>query len=140
MSRWSVACFLLLTPFAIAQDSTGKPVLELWDAAYLDGSRAGYVHTITREVEQDNLKVLKTTVELRLKLKRNAEVIQIGMDTGSTETRDGRVIGVFMRQLLGQKQAVSITGEVVGDQLRLTLNGAKPLPPAPWGIRFARFL
>jgi transglutaminase-like putative cysteine protease len=54
------------------------------------------------------------------------------MDTGTLETPDGKVTGVFMRQYLGQKQSLQIDGVVDGDEITLTLNGNTPLRPAPW--------
>jgi len=54
------------------------------------------------------------------------------MDTGNTETANGKVLGVFMRQYLGQNKQLEITGLVSGKQLRLTLDKVKELEPAPW--------
>ena len=55
------------------------------------------------------------------------------MDTGTIETPDGKVVGVFMKQVLGtQQQKIQIEGTVVGKQLKLTLDGNNPLKPAPW--------
>ena len=42
-----------------------KVLLDVWDAAYLPGGKAGYVHTFTHEIEEDGQKLLRTTVELR---------------------------------------------------------------------------
>jgi len=131
-----VVLYLTLTSQGYAQPTPGKSgpgrtVLEQWDAAYLQGGKAGYVHTFTQEVEQAGQKLLRTTVELRLNVKRNADTVQLGMDTGTVETQSGKVTGVFMRQFLGKNKTLDLTGTVDGDQLKLALDKV-PLKPAPW--------
>ncbi len=123
---------VLGTSSAIAGGASGDVVLENWDAAYLNDGKAGYVRTITRELDFDGMKVLHTTVEMRLTVKRFTQTLQMAMDTGSTESREGTVLGVFMRQFLGKEQKLLIEGTVVGKQLRLVKDGKVPLLPAPW--------
>ena len=72
----------------------------MWDVAYLGDGKAGYVHTIAKEIDKDGQKLIHTTVELRLTVKRFTETIQLAMDTGTIETPEGKVTGVFMRQFL----------------------------------------
>jgi hypothetical protein len=111
----------------------GKLVLDLWDAAYLQGAKAGHVHTTVRELERDDgRKVLRTTVELHLTVKRFNDVVQLRMENGTEETAAGKVVGVFMRQYLGKQKKLSITGTVAGKQLHLVLDGTQALKPAPW--------
>lgn len=110
-------------------------VLDLWDVAYLQGVRSGYVRTVVRELEQDGQKYLHTVKQLTLAVKRFNQVIELRMDTGTIETPTGKVVGVFMRQYAGSKQTLSITGKVVGKQLHLVQDGNKPLKPAPWDDR-----
>jgi transglutaminase-like putative cysteine protease len=112
--------------------ATGKIVLDLWDVAYLQGGRAGYVHTFTEEINKNGQKLLRTTMELRLTIKRFEETIQLGMDTGTLETPAGKVAGVFMRQYLGKNKALDIVGTVMGKQLHLVRDGQEMLKPAPW--------
>ena len=134
MRRWLIAIVVLSLSAvpAFGGGSSGKIVLDLWDVAYLGEGKAGYVHTIAREIEKDGEKVIQTTVELRLTVKRFTETIQLAMDTGSMETRQGKVVGVFMKQFQGREQQLQINGTVVGKQLQLVLNGKTPLKPAPW--------
>jgi hypothetical protein len=115
-----------------AGGNAGKIVLETWDAAYLGEGKAGYLHTVTREFDQAGTKLLHTTLELRLTVKRFSDTIQMAMDTGSIETADGKVVGVFMKQYQAKNQTLQIDGKVVGKQIQLTLNGKQPLNPAPW--------
>jgi transglutaminase-like putative cysteine protease len=107
-------------------------VLDLWDAAYLQGGRAGYVHIFAEELGPEGAKLLRTTMELRLTLKRFNDTVQLGMDTGTLETPAGAVSGVFMRQYLGKTKRLEVTGTVDGRQLKLEQDGSKPLSPAPW--------
>jgi hypothetical protein len=119
----------LATPSAVAQ---GKVVLDTWDIAYLGDGKAGYIHTIAKEITADGKKVIHTTVELRLTLKRFNDIIEMSMDTGSVETLDGKVTGVFMKHFQAKQQMLQIDGNVVGDKVELTLNRKDKLNPAPW--------
>ena len=116
----------------VCAGSSGKVLLDTWDVAYLGDGKAGYIHTIAKEIDSDGKKVVHTTVELRLTVKRFNDTIQMSMDTGSIETGNGKVIGVFMKQFLGKQQQLQVDGTVSGDQVQLTLNGKTPLKPAPW--------
>jgi hypothetical protein len=129
----TVMAFGLLTPAAAAGEKlAGKVVFELWDAAYLEGGRAGYVHTFAEEYERDNVKLVRTTIELRLKVKRFSSVVDLGMDTGDVANPDGKVLGVFMRHYQGTQQTLEINGFVQGGQVHLTRNRTDAILPAPW--------
>ena len=135
MSRQLLSCalaFVLTWSPLTAGEQQPKLVLDLWDAAYLQGVRAGYVHTYVHEFERDGVKLLRATLELRLTVKRSGETIQLGMDTGTYETSDGRVVGTFLKHFLGKAKTLEISGLVKGDMLHLTLDKTKPLKPAPW--------
>lgn len=126
---------LLLAPAAQAEQTAGTTVLDHWDAAFLQGVRAGYVHSWTVELDKDGQKLLQSIVDQNLSVKRFNDTIQLRMDTGTTETEDGRVVGVYTRQYLGKKQTLDITGKVEGEELKLFLDKSKPLPPARWDDR-----
>lgn len=134
MRHWppSMLFFFLCGASSFAGGPAGKVLLDTWDVAYLGEGKAGYVHTIAREMEIDGNKAIRTTLELRLTVKRFSDVVEMAMDTGSVETADGKVTGVFMKQYLGKKQQLQIDGIVKGSQIHLTLNGNTPLKPAPW--------
>jgi hypothetical protein len=123
---------LLAGPAWAGGSSQGKLLVDLWDAAYLQGAPAGNVHTTVRELNRDGGKILRATQELRLTVKRFNDTIQLRMETGTDETPAGKVVGVFMHQYLGTDKKLSITGTVVGKELRLVLDGKQPLKPAPW--------
>ena len=79
MRNVTMALCLILVGISFSpaeQQAQNKVVLDLWDAAFLRNGKAGYVHTFTEEVKQNNQTLLRTTVELRLTVKRNEEVIR----------------------------------------------------------------
>jgi hypothetical protein len=136
MRRAAVVClgvFLFIGHALRAGEPQGKLILDLWDVAYLKGGKAGHVHTTVREYERGaGDKLLRTTVELHLTVKRFNDTIQLRMDTGNDETAAGKVLGVFMRQYLGKDKQLLLTGTVNGKQLLLAVDGKKALKPAPW--------
>jgi hypothetical protein len=138
MPRWTAGLalvFVTCLPCA-AGEPRGKLVGEAWDAAYLDGNRAGYVHTSTYEIDQGGQKVLRTTVDLTLTVKKFKDVIKLRGVTGNDELPDGTILGTFMRQQVGQNKELTIVGVVKGKQLELMLDGkAGVMKPAPWDDR-----
>lgn len=130
--RVAIATLVALLISTAPLHAGGKNILDTWDIVYLGDGKAGYVHTVATETEVDGKKYVQTTVELRLTVKRFKDIIEMAMDTGTTETRDGEVTGTFMKQYLARTQRTRIDGVVAGNQLRLTLNGDTPLKPAPW--------
>jgi transglutaminase-like putative cysteine protease len=138
MTRWIAPVFGFCLALAPAQtgEPKGKPVLEHWDAVYLEGGRAGHVNTRVEELERNGQRILRTTVDLRLNVKRNTVPVQLQAQTGTDETPDGNVVGTFMRQVVGTNKELIIVGLVKGKQLELLLDG-KPnvMKPAPWDDR-----
>lgn len=119
-------------PLAAGQKPAPTIVLDRWDAAYLQGGRAGFVHTIAEEFERDGHKLIRTTVELRLKLKRFTDTVELGMDAGDIATPNGQVLGTLMRQYLGKDKKLEIVGVVADGRLQLTRDGTTALKSAPW--------
>lgn len=133
-----VIAVVLCCPWAtFAGSLQPKLIVDLWDVAYLQGARAGYVHTYVHEIDKEGVKLLRATMELRLTVKRSGETVQLGMDAGTIETTQGKVLGTFFRHFLGQAKTLEITGVVNGDQLHLTLDNTKALKPAPWNASVA---
>lgn len=131
---------LLFISLSLAEETKngsadGKVVQDIWDAAYLEGNRAGYVHTSVRELVRGDKKFYQTVMVLNLTVKRNEAVIQLRMETGTMETDKGKVLATFMRQYLGPTKRLEIGGKVVGKELQLTLDKTKPLKSAPWDDR-----
>jgi transglutaminase-like putative cysteine protease len=116
--------FLLIVCAAPASERQGKVVRETWDAAFLDNAKAGYVHTVTRAVGTEDQKILRTTLELDLTVKRFNDLVHLHMESGTEETEDGRVVAVFMKQPLGKDQQLVVRGTVDGQQLYVQIQGA----------------
>lgn len=112
-----------------------RVVADVWEAAFLNGNRAGYVRTTTLELGKDGRKFLQTTQQLNLTVRRFDSAIQLRMDTGTIEDERGKVVSVFTRHYLAQKKQLEITGTVEGKTLRLVRDGSQPLKPAPWDDR-----
>src|SRR5262245_2257376 len=109
-----------------------KVLFDIGEAADLGDDKAGYVHTLAKEIEIDGKKLIRTNVEIRLTVQRFSDSVEMAADTGTTETPEGIVTGTFMKQFQAKKQHTQIDGTVVGKQIHLTLNGNTPLKPAPW--------
>jgi hypothetical protein len=120
---------------ADAPPPKGKLVEDIWDAAYLQNGRAGFVHTTVTEFDQNGDKVYRTNVSLHLTVRRFKDTIQLRMDTGTDETEAGKVVGTFMRQFPSPTKQLTIAGRVAGKELRLTQDGTVALKPAPWDDR-----
>jgi transglutaminase-like putative cysteine protease len=110
---------------ARAAEPALKLVKEQWDAAYLEGGRAGYFRTSVHEVERQGQKLLRTTVELNLTVKRFNALANLRMESGTEETADGKVKGVFMRQFFDKGQQLVLTGVVAGDHLLVQVDNGR---------------
>src|SRR6266852_4350539 len=76
--RWYHACclgFLFLANPARPAEPQGRIVQDIWNAAYLEGSKSGYVHTGVREIERDGRKFYLAVTKLSLAIKRNGVTI-----------------------------------------------------------------
>lgn len=108
-----------------------KPARHLWDAAYIEGVRSGYFHTAVEELSREGKPVIRTTVELNLKIRRYGEVVPLKMKSSTDETPEGKVLAVSVTQYLDKGQAVVSAGTVEGDKLVLR-SGDKVLGALPW--------
>jgi hypothetical protein len=112
---------------------SGKILQETWDAAYLDNHPAGYVHTSIRHLELNGETIIKTEVELHLTVKRFKDSIHLRMASGTEETPSGKVVGVYMRQFVGEDQQVNLRGMVEGETLHVKVDGGRRLDKKiPW--------
>jgi hypothetical protein len=114
---------ILLINSAAASEPQGSIIKESWDAAFLNDGKAGYVHTTTRTVDHDGRKVLRTTLELDLTVKRFNDMVHMRMESGTEETEGGKVTAVFMTQTLGKEQQLVVNGTVEGEQLHIKIRG-----------------
>ncbi len=116
--------FLLLAGAARADVAPGKVVEDVWEVAHLDGARVGTFRTTVREVERAGVKLLRTTQQMELTLKRYNALVRIRFETGSDETPDGKVTGVWMRMPQGKQDLVQV-GVVEKEGLHLKVEGQK---------------
>jgi hypothetical protein len=134
--RRILGCLGLIALFVAAVHAEGPDhavVAETWDAAYLDGAQAGFLHTVTRRVQRDGRTLVQTTRDLNLNVERFHAGVRLRMQSGTEETPDGRVIAVFMRQSQGGQQSLDMHGTVEGDHLHVLVDGGKRLDRrVPW--------
>lgn len=138
MRTWLGWCFsvILLTAPARADDTPqGKLLRDTWDAAYLASGKVGYYHTTVREIERDGEKRLRTTLELRLTLRRFDATVQLRAEQGTEETADGTVTAVFSRMFLDKGQELVMNGEVTGNKVRIRMNGGRQERIEDWDNR-----
>jgi transglutaminase-like putative cysteine protease len=129
---WCLVGLLLWAAAASAAEPQGKVVQETWEATYLEGGKAGWSHTTVREVERDGKKLLRTTKALDLTVKRGNAEARLRIEEGTDETPEGKVLGVVMRQFLGDKEQMVLTGVVEDDQLHLKTGDGKLDKKVPW--------
>jgi hypothetical protein len=113
-----------------AQQPPARVVKETWDAAYVEGAPAGYFHTVVQEVERDGRKLLVTTVSMDLKIRRYGELVSLRLESGTEETPDGKVVGVFLAQHDERGKLVQ-TGRVADGKLHISVGG-QPRAVVPW--------
>lgn len=127
MRRWCLAALVLAPAFLSAQPQQpqpqGKLIRDDWETAYIDGYRVGYTRISVREFDLPGGKVLQAVRDLHLTVRRGRDVARMQLVTGSDETPDGIVLGVFMRQALSAQVTQELRGKVEGDQLRVKAVG-----------------
>ena len=89
-----------------AADSPGQIVEDFWEVAHLEGVKVGSLHTTVHAVESEAGKLLRTTADFELTLRRGNALLRLRMEQGTDETPAGSVVAVSMRQEQGQRQLV----------------------------------
>ena len=124
---------LSVRPIA-AQPAEGKLIEDAWEVVQLGGYRVGHVHISTHEIENKNGKVLQTRVAQELGLKRGNAVQTLAAEQGTSETPDGKVVGVAMRwEQTNQKGTVEAKG------LHLIVNDGQIDKYVPWNNKVIGF-
>ena len=96
-----------------------KALLETWQAAYFEGLKVGYMHTLAREVSKDGKPCIRTVREMNLAVKRYGSVIPIRVEQTSEETADGKVLSLVTTQHLAGDRTMTLTGAVKDGKVTL---------------------
>jgi transglutaminase-like putative cysteine protease len=124
-----LACLLFVPP-VVAEQPQGKVVEDVWEAAYLQGARVGFFRTTTREIGEKDNRILRTTAQIDLTIKRYMAVVRFRAETGTEETPEGKVTGIFMN--LPDQGNLQMTGTVGEKGLHLKVNGGRLDKVEPW--------
>jgi hypothetical protein len=130
---WCGVVLLLATPLHAQQQTAGpKIVLDVWDAAYLDGAKAGHQHTTVEQIERDGRTLFHTTQLVHLTLKRYNGIITVRWAATSDETTDGKVVGLSWTQYLDKDRKMVYSGLVQDDKLIVRTPSDPDGKTVPW--------
>jgi Transglutaminase-like superfamily len=115
--RAQFAVIPILVLAATTYSAEPGAVQEIWETVFTrDGAgrdhQIGYSRLLLETVPVDGKNVVRATRELRITIKRDGQLAQLKADTGTNETADGQVVGVFMRHWIGEKQALTLNGKL----------------------------
>lgn len=97
--------------------SEGELVQDSWEAAYyLDGARAGNIHTQVFRVDTPEGLAFRHRVLMNLKVQRYGSTVPMKMEQSSLESPEGKVRALGMVQYLDQGKQV-LEGRVDGENL-----------------------
>jgi hypothetical protein len=126
MKTWGWALLGLVGAFSpVRADAPDRRVEDVWESAHVDGVRTGFLHTSVRPVEGTGGKRLRATADLQLTFRRYGSLLRLHLENGTEETPEGRVLGVFMRQLPERGQPLVVTGEVEDGKLHVRGDGGR---------------
>src|SRR5947209_6064448 len=94
-----------------ARPAQGKLVQDVWETAYLDGYRVGYMHLTVEEITTPTGgKFLRAARDLNFTVRRGGDLARLTAVTGTDETPDGAVLGVSMQQGVATKGTQELSG------------------------------
>jgi transglutaminase-like putative cysteine protease len=128
---WCGVALLAVVPARAQEAPAPKVVLDVWDAAYLEGVKAGYRHTTVQEVQEGG-KAFRTTQTMSLSIKRYNAVVHQRLETTTLERPGGAVLAVTLTQYLDGGRKVTQSGRVEGDRLIVTTPGNPDGQAVPW--------
>src|SRR5262245_10377778 len=113
----AVACAQTDPPAQPSQTTNPPPGLlkECWDAAFLEGTQIGFIHTTFREVTLKGRPFIEASSELDLSLVRFGQELRLIILLANYETLAGKVRSVLVREGLSTKQQVTRKGVVASD-------------------------
>lgn len=140
---WCVAAALMGPAFGLSQTPPrskpveapkGKVVQDIWETALINGHRVGYTRVLVEEhTTPSGRKVLRASRDLRLTVRRGPDIARIEAITGTDETPEGTVLGVFMNHRLATQVVYELTGKVEGNQLHVKAVGQSNFDKmVPW--------
>jgi transglutaminase-like putative cysteine protease len=132
MARRWFGGLLVLVAVGRAGAEAPRYVEEIWESAALDGARVGYLHTTVQALEGDGPKRLRTTADLNLTFRRQRAAVRLRVETGTEETADGKVVGVFMRQGQGDR-TLTLTGALEDGRMHVRIDGGRIDRRLRWG-------
>jgi predicted transglutaminase-like cysteine proteinase len=129
MQRVSWISALLAVGFSAGElfaQSSQKASDEIWYAAFIAGKKNGYSRYTVEPVNSDEGTISRATQQMRLYLNRGGTRVELKQDMGTDELPNGKVVGVFMKQWIGQEQALTMIGKLVGNKMSVTVEGPQP--------------
>lgn len=110
---------------------------ETWDVVFLNGERAGHIHTSVFRETRSAGDVLRIEQEEALTLRRGDNRIDTRSTTTSIETPDGRLLE-FTCDLVQGNIPLEARGQVIGNELQLEVGaaGRKTKESLPWAEEF----
>ena len=110
---------------------SGKLIQDSWEAAYyLDGSRAGNIHTEVRENETPEGTIYQHHVVMNLQVRRYGAVVPMKMEQSTVENAQGRVLALGMIQHLDQGSQI-LQGRVEGPEVVVGQGAVEKRLPFP---------
>jgi transglutaminase-like putative cysteine protease len=110
---------------AVGADAKGRVVEEIWEVAHVDGARVGSVHTTIRSHEVGGATRLRASSELDLTFRRRGALVRLRMEQATEEALDGKMLGVFMRQVHEGGRQLVLSGTVEGERLHVKVDGGR---------------
>jgi transglutaminase-like putative cysteine protease len=124
--RWAWTCLALASTLSAApSDPSGRLVEETWETAVIDGVQVGFAHTTVHEVERPDGTRLRATWELDLTFRRQGSLLRLHIEQGTEETRQGRVVGVFLRQGQQGGPRLELTGSLEEGRMHVRVDGGR---------------
>jgi hypothetical protein len=122
----------ILPPLPARADSTGELVEENWAIVQMEGAKVGFLHTTVRRIDSEGGKRLRAAEELELTFKRQNALLRLRREQGTVETREGKVVGVFMRQGQEGGRQLVLAGSLEDGRMHVRIDDGRIDRRLPW--------
>jgi hypothetical protein len=132
--KWFLVLLLSAVPLRAQETRKAAPppaVKHIWEAAFLENVRAGHFHISFQPVEADGQTIIRSRQTLELSVKRFKSMAKLRMVTGTDETEEGKVAGVFL-QMEGATGPLVLTGKVKEKVLHVEVDQGRMTREIPW--------